>query len=102
LFSGPGRCPRASNRRALAALPADLLEILEANFDAAAVKERADLLAMDHSLQAELAARGMIFNWPDPAQFRAPLVEAGFYTQWQKTYGADAWMQLEKYTGRLT
>ena len=91
-----------ANRRALAALPADLLEILNGNFDAAAVKERADLLEMDHSLQAELTAKGMIFNKPDPVQFRAALVKAGFYTQWQKTYGADAWAQLEKYTGPLT
>lgn len=90
-----------ANRRALAALPADLLEILKSNFDAAAVRERADLLEMDHSLQAELTAKGMIFNKPDPVQFRAALVNAGFYTQWQKTYGAEAWAQLEKYTGRL-
>jgi TRAP-type C4-dicarboxylate transport system substrate-binding protein len=91
-----------ANRRALAALPADLLEILNSNFDAAAVRERADLLEMDHSLQAELTAKGMIFNEPDPVQFRAALVKAGFYTQWQKTYGAEAWAQLEKYTGSLT
>jgi len=35
-------------------------------------------------------------------QFRAALVQAGFDTQWQKTYGAVAWSQLEKYTGKLT
>jgi hypothetical protein len=35
-------------------------------------------------------------------QFRAALVKAGFYGQWQKTYGAEAWAQLEKYTGKLT
>ena len=90
-----------ANRRALATLPADLLEILNSNFDAAAVKERADLLEMDHSLQAELTAKGMIFSKPDPVPFRAALVKAGFYTQWQKTYGAEAWAQLEKYTGPL-
>jgi hypothetical protein len=43
----------------------------------------------------------MTFNKPDPVQFRA-LVKAGFYTQWQKTYGAEAWARLEQYTGRLT
>src|SRR3984885_11156276 len=53
-----------ANRRALAALPADLLEIVNRNFDAAAVKERADLLEMDRSLQAELTAKGMVFNKP--------------------------------------
>jgi TRAP-type transport system periplasmic protein len=91
-----------ANRRALSNLPADLLEIVNASFDAAAIRERADLLAMDHQLQAELTARGMIFNTPDPVQFRAALVKAGFYAQWQKTYGAEAWARLEQYTGPLS
>ena len=91
-----------ANRRALAGLPADLLEIVNSQFDAFAIKERADLLDMDRSLQADLTGKGMIFNKPDPVQFRAALVKAGFYTQWQKTYGAEAWAQLEKHTGRLT
>jgi tripartite ATP-independent transporter DctP family solute receptor len=91
-----------ANRRALTALPADLQEIVSSNFDAAAIKERADLLEMDRSLQAELTAKGMTFNAPDPVQFRAALVKAGFYGQWQKTYGGEAWAQLEKYTGKLT
>jgi TRAP-type transport system periplasmic protein len=90
------------NRRALAGLPPDLLEIVDRNFDAAADKERADLLEMDRSLQTDLAGKGMTFNKPDPVQFRAALVKAGFYTQWQKAYGGEAWAKLEQYTGRLT
>lgn len=74
-----------ANRRALSRLPADLLEILNSQFDAAAVKERADLLEIDQSLQAELTAKGMTFDKPDPVHFRAALVKAGFYTQWQRT-----------------
>ena len=67
-----------------------------------AVKERADLLKMDRSQQTELTAKGMVFNKPDPVQFRAALVKTGFYGQWQKNYGAEAWAALEKYTGKLT
>ncbi len=90
------------NRRVLAGLPADLLAILNESFDAAALKERADLVEMDRSLQGELTVKGMVFNKPDPVQFRSALVKAGFYAQWQKTYGTDAWAALEKYTGKLT
>ena len=90
------------NRKALASLPPDLLAIVNESFDAAAVKERADLLEMDRSLQTELTAKGMVFNKPDPVHFRAALVKAGFYTKWQKTYGAEAWSALEKYTGPLS
>jgi tripartite ATP-independent transporter DctP family solute receptor len=90
------------NRRALEGLPADLRELVSSQFDAAAVQERADLVEMDRSLQAKLTTKGMTFNTPDPVQFRAALVKAGFYTQWQKTYGAEAWARLEQYTGPLT
>jgi TRAP-type transport system periplasmic protein len=90
------------NRRALSGLPADLLAIVNESFDAAAVKERADLMEMDRSLQGELTSQGMVFNKPDAVQFRAALVKAGFYAQWQKTYGVEAWDKLEQYTGKLT
>ncbi|WP_024520804.1 TRAP transporter substrate-binding protein [Bradyrhizobium sp. Tv2a-2] len=91
-----------ANRRALAGLPPDLLSILNESFDAAAVKERADLLAMDRSLESELKGKGMVFNTPDPKQFRSALVQTGFYAQWQKSYGNEAWEKLEQYTGKLT
>jgi TRAP-type transport system periplasmic protein len=91
-----------ANRRMLAGLPSDLLSILNESFDAAAAKERADLLAMDRSLQSELTEKGMVFNTPDPKQFRNALLQAGFYAQWQKSYGSEAWDKLEQYTGKLT
>ncbi|HVX79622.1 MAG TPA: TRAP transporter substrate-binding protein [Bradyrhizobium sp.] len=91
-----------ANRQALSSLPPDLAQLLNDGFDAAAVKERADLQEMDRSLQAELTAKGMTFNKPDPAPFRSALVKAGFYGQWQKTYGGAAWAELQKYTGPLT
>ncbi|MGA7804662.1 MAG: TRAP transporter substrate-binding protein [Bradyrhizobium sp.] len=90
-----------ANRTALASLPQDLRDIVNQSFDAAADKERADLLEMDRSLQAELTAKGLVFNKLDPVQFRAALVKAGFYAQWQKAYGEAAWTQLETYTGKL-
>ena len=83
-------------------LPADLLEIVNGSFDAAAVKERADLRRDGPLAAGRTHRQSMIFNKPDPVQFRAALVKAGFYAQWQKTYGAEAWAQLEQYTGPLT
>ncbi len=90
-----------ANGRAMAGLPPDLLEIVNHNFDTAAIKERADLRELDHSLQADLSARGMTFNTPDPVAFRAALVRAGFYAKWRSTYGSEAWARLEHYTGPL-
>jgi hypothetical protein len=42
-----------------------------------------------------------VFNRPDKAQFRETLTKAGFYADWKQKYGADAWMILEKYSGKL-
>src|SRR5260370_35308510 len=50
------------NRRALAGLPPDLLAIVNSSFDAPAINERADLLEVDRSLQAEPTGKGMTFN----------------------------------------
>ena len=90
-----------ANPRAIAGLPNPLREILNSQLDAAAVKERKDLIDMDRFLQAELATKGMILNTPNPAPFRTALQKAGFYMQWQKKYGPEAWSGLEKYTGSL-
>ena len=89
------------NARALNALSAPLREIMENAFNAAALKERTDLAATDRKLQASLASKGMVFNTPDPASFKAALQKNEFYAQWQKKYGADAWASLERYTGAL-
>ena len=91
-----------ASRRTMARLPDDLREILERNLNAAALAERADLAKSDDSLRAGLTAKGLLFNAPDPAPFQAALKAKGFYTQWQQTYGAEAWTTLERYTGGLS
>ena len=48
-------------------------------------QERADLRELERSRQADLTAKGMVFNQLDAVQFRAALVKAGLYGQWQKT-----------------
>ena len=39
------------------------------------------------------------FNDPDPALFRETLRKAGFYAEWKKKYGDEAWAILEKAVG---
>jgi hypothetical protein len=51
-------------------LPADLLAIVNQSFDAAALKERADLLEIDRSLQSELTEKGKSSTSPVPASSR--------------------------------
>jgi TRAP-type transport system periplasmic protein len=82
-------------------MPAKLQDAVATAFDSEAPLERADVAALNNSLVPRLEAQGMKFNYPDPALFRAALVQAGFYKQWQGNLGPNLWSALEKYTGTL-
>jgi tripartite ATP-independent transporter DctP family solute receptor len=91
-----------ANGRVWASLPKDLADIVERNLNAAAKLERADVAALNASLQGELSRKGMTFNATDPQLFRAALRNAGFYAEWKDKYGAEAWAVLESQVGALS
>jgi TRAP-type transport system periplasmic protein len=90
-----------ANRRAWEALPDDVRGIVAKNINAAGLKERDDVAKLNATLQQDLAAKGLIFNRPDPVPFRDKLRAAGFYTEWKGKYGDEAWGLLEKSVGKL-
>jgi tripartite ATP-independent transporter DctP family solute receptor len=90
-----------ANKSAWEALPDDVRGIVAKHVNAAAVKERGDVAKLNATLQQDLAAKGLVFNQPDPAPFRDKLRSAGFYTEWRKKYGDDAWAILENAVGKL-
>jgi len=88
-----------ANRRAWERLPEDLRTIVAKNLNAAAVQERADVATLNANVKGDLTTKGMQFNDPDPALFRETLRKAGFYAEWKKKYGDEAWAILEKSVG---
>jgi TRAP-type C4-dicarboxylate transport system substrate-binding protein len=90
-----------ANRRAWEALPDDVRGIVAKNINAAGLKERDDVAKLNATLQQDLAAKGLVFNRPDPVPFRDKLRAAGFYTEWKGKYGDEAWGLLEKSVGKL-
>lgn len=90
-----------ANRQSWERLPADLREVVARNWNEAALAERADIAQLNGSLQQDLAARGLVFNQPDPDPFRATLRHAGFYSEWRRRYGEEAWALLEASAGPL-
>jgi TRAP-type transport system periplasmic protein len=90
-----------ANGKSWAALPKDLQDIVTRTINEAALKDRADLAALNATVADDLKAKGMIFNAPDPQAFREVLKKAGFYDEWKGKYGPEAWALLEKYTGSL-
>ena len=51
---------------------------------------------------AELKAKGMTFNSAKPETFRAALKQSGFYEEWRKKFGDEAWGLLEQAVGKLS
>ncbi len=90
-----------ANKRSWDKLPQDLQAIVARNINAAGLKERADVAELNANLQKELAAKGLSFNQPDAAAFRAQLRKAGFYSEWKSKYGDEAWALLERGAGTL-
>ena len=91
-----------ANQDAWKALPPDLQEIAQRNWNAAALAQRSDISKLNATVQADLEKKGMAFNTVDAEAFRAVLKEAGFYGEWRGKYGNDAWALLEKYAGGLS
>ncbi len=89
------------NKRSWSALPEDLQRLASRIFDAHATKERVASAELNRTLQEQLKTKGMQFNAVDGKPFRTVLQKAGYYAEWQKKLGNDAWAILEKYSGRL-
>jgi tripartite ATP-independent transporter DctP family solute receptor len=90
-----------SSQRAWNRIPEKLRPVIARHLNHAALEVRADVVRLNTSLQSDLQAKGMVFNTVDPAPFRALLSKSGFYAEWRKKYGNEAWALLEKYTGKL-
>ena len=72
-------------------MPADLQGVVHGAFNDSGLQQRADIKALNATVQADLQAKGLSFNSPAPDSFRTKLREAGFYAEWQKRFGTDAW-----------
>jgi tripartite ATP-independent transporter DctP family solute receptor len=90
-----------ANTRAWQKLPKDLQEIAARNFNMAALEQRKENLRLNQTLQGALEAKGLAFNVPNPASFRAALSKGGFYAEWRGKFGPEAWGLLQKYSGEL-
>jgi tripartite ATP-independent transporter DctP family solute receptor len=88
-----------ANKRAWERLPEDLRKIVARELDAAALLERADVAKLNANLKDDLVAKGMVYNETKADAFRAALQKAGFYAEWKKKYGDEAWAILEKAVG---
>lgn len=90
------------NARAWRGLPDDLKAIVTRAFNDGALQQREDLRKLNETLQADLTAKGMVFNKTSTESFRAELQKAGFYSEWKQKFGPEAWALLEATAGRVS
>jgi len=90
-----------ANRRVWDGIPANLREVVERNINEEALRQRAETETMNASLQFTLEARGLEFHAVNNEDFRVRLVASGFYSEWRKRYGDEAWSLLEAVVGQL-
>jgi len=90
-----------ANGKAWERLPEDLRVTVARNVNAAGMKERIDVAALNAGLQKDLASKGLAFNSPKTESFRDRMRKAGFYAEWKAKFGDDAWAILERNTGKL-
>lgn len=88
-----------ANRKQWELLPAELQAVISRNIDLAANEQRAEVRALNESLQGELQKRGMVFNSLDTAPLLKTVADAGYYKEWKDKFGVEAWALLKKYTG---
>ncbi len=90
------------NAAAWKRLPPDLQAIAAKSFNDVALLQRTDIEKLNDSDKTLLLSKGMVFNDTTPDSFRAQLKVAGFYAEWQKKVGNQAWTLLEQYVGKVS
>lgn len=82
-------------------LPDALKAIVADGINGAGMRQREDIKKLNESVQTELQAKGLAFNAPGPETFREALRNAGFYQEWKRRFGDEAWAALETSVGKL-
>jgi TRAP-type transport system periplasmic protein len=91
-----------ANKKGFAALPPDAQAIIAKELNQSALEERADIARLNGTVAEDLKSKGLIFEEVDKPAFRDALKQAGFYAEWKKKYGDEAWSILESEVGTLS
>ena len=90
-----------ANGAAWNALPKNLQQIVENEFNAAITQASAQQLQSELTVETTLRSEGLVFNRPDIEPFRLIIRNSGLYTQWRDTFAPQGWAILEKSAGKL-
>jgi tripartite ATP-independent transporter DctP family solute receptor len=89
------------NKEKFSKLSAEQQAIVTKHINAGIMAQREDLAKLQGTIRDTLKGKGLELVEAPPEPFRAKLQSSGYYTDWKKTFGDDAWAILEKYSGKL-
>jgi TRAP-type transport system periplasmic protein len=90
-----------SSARIWKTVPKELQEVLQKHFNAAAKKQRDDIVKANADYRKNLESKGLTFNETKADDFQAALSKTSFYKDAKAKFGDEAWALLQKYAGNI-
>jgi len=90
-----------SSARIWKTIPQDAQEVMQKHFNAAAKKQRNDIVQANAEYQKTLQSKGLAFNTTHPEAFQTALAKTSFYKDAKAKFGNEAWTLLQKYAGNI-
>jgi TRAP-type transport system periplasmic protein len=82
-------------------VPQDTQKVMQKHFNAAAKKQRDDIVQANSEYQKNLETKGLTFNTTQADAFQAALAKTSFYKDAKAKFGDEAWSLLQKYAGNI-
>jgi tripartite ATP-independent transporter DctP family solute receptor len=90
-----------SSARIWKTIPQDSQQIMKKHFNAAAVRQRDDIVKANVDYQKTLESKGLAFNTTQAEVFQTALAKTSFYKDAKAKFGDEAWALLQKYAGNI-
>ena len=90
-----------SSARIWKTIPQNVQQVMQKHFNAAAKKQRDDIVQANAEYQKTLESKGLTFNTTQAEAFQAALAKTSFYKDAKTKFGNEAWALLQKYAGNI-
>jgi tripartite ATP-independent transporter DctP family solute receptor len=90
-----------SSARIWKTIPQDAQQVMQKYFNAAAKKQRDDIVQANAEYQKILESKGLTFNSTQSEVFQTALAKTSFYRDAKAKFGDEAWTLLQRYAGSI-
>jgi TRAP-type transport system periplasmic protein len=90
-----------SSARIWKTIPQDAQQVMQKYFNAAAKKQRDNIVQANAEYQKILESKGLTFNSTQAEVFQTALAKTSFYKDAKAKFGDEAWTLLQRYAGSI-